>query len=231
MKSFKINPIVNIVRAEIVTDEAEPRVLSFETISSASPEPLVSEGEEEELRVGNTILAQNCLEDIIKGYNITLRDCVLSADLLALTDGGSSVSGEGGAFAGYNGPKAGAKTERTRFDLRIYTAEKDYGGENIAFFRFTYPNCFGTPAKIKFENGAFASPEYVVKSRPGAGENAVKIECMDSLPEYMESAPAVPAQPAAGYCFIATAAFTLGDIAFAAGDTAYYNGSEFVKMQ
>lgn len=231
MKSFNTNPIVNIVRAEIVTDEAQPRVLSFETISSASPEPLVSEGEEEELRIGNTILAQNCLEDIIKGYNITLKDCVLSSELLALIDGGSSVEASAVAFAGYKGPLAGGKTERTRFSLRIYTAEKDYGGENIAFFRFTYPNCFGTPAKIKFENGAFAAPEYVVKSRPGAGQSAVKIECMDNLPEYMESAPALPENPKEGYCFVAAAAFTVGSVALAAGDTAYYDGSAFVKMQ
>lgn len=231
MKSFKINPIVNIVRAEIVTDEAQARVLSFETISSASPEPLVSEGQEEELRVGNTILAQNCLEDIIKGYNITLRDCVLSAELLSLVDGGSSAAATSSSFSGYSGPVAGVETGRTRFDLRIYTAEKDYGGESTAFFRFTYPNCFGTPAKIKFENGAFASPEYVVKSRPGAGESAVKIECMDSLPEYMESEAALPEEPKSGYCFVATAGFTLDGTSFAAGDTAYYNGSGFEKMR
>ena len=81
MKSFLSSAIVNIARVEILTDEDTPRLLCFDTVSSAELEPFVSKGEETELRVKNTIIAQNFLEDIVKGYNITLKDAALSKAL------------------------------------------------------------------------------------------------------------------------------------------------------
>lgn len=230
MKNFESSPIVNIIRAEIVTEETTPRVLTFSTVSSAVPEPFVSEGEETELRVHNTILAQNCLEDIIKGYNITLKDCALTRSLLEVADGGRAAAAANGSFAGYRSPVAGEASERIRFTLRIYASEKDYGGTDTAVFRFTFPNCFGTPAKFSLENGVFATPEYVIRSRPAAGGCAMTIEILDRLPVWAGSSDELPESSKAGDCIVATAALTCGDVSLAAGETAYHNGTAFVKI-
>ena len=231
MKTFTVNPIVNVVRAEIVTDESSPRVMFFDTISSAEPEPFVSEGEDTELRIRNTILAQDCLEDIIKGYDVTLNDCALSRELLEVVDGGESVTSASGVFAGYRSPSAGSASERTRFTLRLYTAEKDYGGDSVAYFRFSFPNCVGTPAKLSFENGSFCAPKYLVRSRPAAGGRAMSIECLDTLPVYCAAAGDVPASPAEGDCVIATADVSVGSLSLTAGEMAYYTGSAWTAIE
>ena len=227
MRTFNSNTIVNIVRAEVSTMEDEPRVLSFDTVTSAEPEPVVSEGEESELRVRNTILAQDCLEDILKGYDITLKDCVLSAPLLALIDGGSVIDADSSSFAGYRSPAAGATSSRVRFTLRLYAEEKDYSGEAVGYFRFCFPNCVGTPAKFEFENGSFTAPEYLVRSRPSAGKSALTVECLDRLPLYCSSSDDVPSMPAAGECVTALAAITAGSLSLSVGQTAYYDGSSW----
>lgn len=230
MRTFNSNTIVNIVRAEVTTVEDEPRVLSFDTVTAAEPEPVISEGEESELRVRNTILAQDCLEDILKGYDITLKDCVLSADLMTLIDGGSQNQAGDEAFAGYRSPVAGVTSNRTRFTLRLYTEEKDYSGQAVGYFRFSYPNCVGTPAKFEFENGTFTTPEYVVRSRPSAGSHALTIDALDTLPVYCAAADDIPAQPAAGDCVTATAALSVGGVTLAAGQTAYYDGAGWTAI-
>lgn len=230
MRAFTSNTIVNIVRAEVTTAEDQPRVLSFDTVTAAEPEPVISEGEESELRVRNTILAQDCLEDILKGYDITLKDCVLSASLMELIDGGTTISAGDTAFAGYRSPVAGMTSERTRFTLRLYTEEKDYSGQAVGYFRFSFPNCVGTPAKFEFENGTFTTPEYTVRSRPAAGSSALTIETLDTLPVYCAAQSDVPAAPSAGDCVTATAAIALGDISLSAGQTAYYNGSNWAVI-
>ncbi len=231
MKKFNSNPIVNIVRAEIVTDEAEARVLHFETISSASPDPFVSEGDESELRVRNTIIAQERLEDIIKGYDITLKDCVMSRDLLEVIDGGEALEAGASSFAGYSSPVAGRESARTHFSLHLYAAEKDYAGDAVSYFRFSFPNCVGSPAKFSVENGSFTAPEYTVHSRPGAGECAMRVEVLDRLPVYCSSEADIPSVHAAGDCIVAGGAVNVGNLALNAGEMAYYNGSEFVLIK
>lgn len=227
MKTFNANPIVNIVRAELVTEEQQPRVLSFETLSSAVPEPHISEGEESELRIRNTILAQEQLEDIIKGYNITLKDCVMSRELLEVIDGGESVSIMDNA-TGYKAPVAGKTSCRVHFTLNLYAAEKDYAGDSTAFFRFSFPNCIGTPAKFSLENGAFTAPEYVVRSRPRAGGHAMRVDVMDSLPLYCASSSEMPAQPQEGICIVAEKEFSIDGMAVSAGQMIYYDGQKYV---
>ncbi len=230
MRTFTSNTIVNIVRAEVTTVEEAPRVISFDTVISAEPEPVISEGEESELRVRNTILAQDCLEDILKGYDITLKDCVLSAELMALIDGGAISAAGTDAFAGYRSPVAGVTSDRTRFTLRLYTEEKDYGGQAVGYFRFSFPNCVGTPAKFEFENGTFTTPEYLVRSRPSAGSSALVIESLDRLPVYCASDDDIPASPAAGDCITATAAISAGGTALTTGQTAYFDGGSWTAI-
>lgn len=231
MRQFTTNPIVNIARAEIITNEAKPRIMFFETVNSAKPEPFISEGDDKELRVRNTILAQHLLEDIIKGYNIKLTDCVLSKNLFEVVDGGASKTAGAGVFDGYRSPAAGAESKRMRFTLRLYTTEKDYGGDVVSCFRFSFPNCIGTPANFSFEEGSFTTPEYTIKSRPPYGKSAMTVECLDSLPVYCSSENDLPKEPTTGCCAVAMVGFRYGDFAVSTGDTLYYNGTAFEKYE
>ena len=229
MKNFQSSAIVNVARIEIITDEAVPRVLTFDSVSSAGLEPFVSKGEETELRIKNRILAQDLLEDIVKGYNITLKDCALSKELLALIDGGSAATASNNAFDGYDAPSAGQVSARTRFTMCIYSEEKDYSGETESVFRFVFPNCVGTPCSMSFENGVFAAPEYTVRSRSSEGY-AMKIQQLDRMPLVCANSNQAPAQPVEGDCIIASAAVTVGQTSLGAGDLAYYNGSSWVRI-
>lgn len=230
MKTFNANPIVNIVRAELVTEEQKPRVMCFETLSSSVPEPHISEGEESELRIRNTILAQEQLEDIIKGYNITLKDCVMSRELLEIIDGGECDPALA-VSSGYKSPVAGKTSRRTHFTLNLYAAEKDYAGDSVAYFRFSFPNCVGTPAKFSLENGTFTTPEYVVRSRPHAGGHAMKVGVMDNLPIYCSAATDLPAEPEEGLCVVAEKSFVIGSMRVAAGQMIYYDGEKYAAAQ
>ena len=230
MANFESNPIVNIVRAEVLTLEESPRLMAFESLSSASPEPCISDGGEKELRIKNRILAQDMLEDIIKGYNIKLKDCVLSRDLLEIIDGGAVREAGADRYSGYSAPAGGAPSERTRFVLRLYTAEKDYSGEAKAYFRFTFPHCVGTPAKFSFEDGVFSTPEYLVRSRTASGQSAMLIECIDRLPVLCAEETEIPPSFDEGNCFVVTAPMVIGGDEYNVGDTVSCTGAEYRKM-
>lgn len=230
LNNIKGMPLVNIVAAEIITEEDNPRIMCFDTASSVTPEPFVSEGDEKELRVKNTILAQNCLEDIIKGYDIKLKDVVFRPELFAVLDGGSEEQSHSGAVSRYAAPIAGVTSNRTRFTLRLYSEEKNGNGEPEAYCRFSFPHCVGTPASFTLEDGSFFTPEYEIHSRPSRGENAMLIECMSNMPVYVEKVSDVPSSPKLGDEIIITQSMSLGGIGTVnAGDSLYWNGSSFVR--
>lgn len=231
MSNLSAMPVANIVAAEIITLENDRRVYHFSTAKSVTPEPFVSEGAEEELRCGNRILAQNLLEDIVKGYDIKLKDVVFSPELLALVEGGSVECDANGGFAAYHAPVAGAISSRTRFALVLYAEEKDYDGSAVSYFRFTYPSCIGTTAEFGFEDGAFFAPEYTIKSRPPFGRKSVVIEQLDFLPEYLASEEDIPSQPVLGQEYIAEAALAVDGIVLAAGDSVVYTENGYEKIE
>ncbi len=229
MGTVNSSPIANISGAEIITMEETPRFFRFTSAKSVTPEPVLSEGKEEELRTRNTILAQNVLEDILKGYNIKLKDVVFSPELLAFAQGGSVEYDAEGNFESYNAPVAGAAAEHTRFVLRIYSEEKDYDGATKCYYRFTFPGCFGSAASFSFEDGEFVSPEYTLKSRAEGGKTQLLIDCMDAMPVYLSAASDMPADAVPGQEYVATAAMTVQGIELAAGECICKTEEGFVK--
>ena len=148
-------PLANVARVELVTEETTPKTYVVDTANEMKLEAFVSEGEEKELRKLNRLLAQLKTEDLTKGYNLTMKDMVMSPPVFALVDGGVSTVGTEGKFEGYTGPKMGEVVNRTPFTVNIYTEEKD---------------------------GDFFAPEYKLKSRPKIGESPIAITPLDELP-------------------------------------------------
>lgn len=175
-------PLANVARVELVTEENAPKTYVVDTADEMKLEAFVSEGEEKELRKLNRLLAQLKTEDLTKGYDLTMKDMVMSPAVFALVDGGESTVGAEGKFEGYTGPKMGEVVNRTPFTVNIYTEEKDGDGETTGYLKFTCKHCKGTPADIEIKDGDFFAPEYKLKSRPKIGESPIAITPLDDLP-------------------------------------------------
>lgn len=177
-------PLANVARVEFVTEETTAKTYVVETANEIKLEAFVSEGEEKELRKNNRLIAQLKTEDLVKGYNVSIKDLVMTPEVFAIVDGGvSQTAAEGGAFASYTGPKMGEVVKRTPVTINVYTEEKDGDGETVGYLKLTCKHCKGSPASIEMKDGDFFSPEYTLKSRPKIGEAPLSIEAVEALPE------------------------------------------------
>ena len=172
-------PLANIARVEIETEGTVPKQYRLTDVASeAEVTAYISEGEEKELRVKNTIKAQNKTEDIVMGYDIKLVSATMVPEILALVDGGTWDDTE----KKYSAPVVGSPVNRTPFTLYIYTEEKDADGSTIDYVKFIYKHCTGQPANYTLQDGEFFVPELTAKSRPKMGESPVEFEVLEELP-------------------------------------------------
>jgi len=176
--------LVNIVKAQIVTEEETPVTFEFETANDASVDPEVDEGEEQILRVKNKIIATNKTEDIAYGYELVLTDNTLIPEVLAIVDGGSlrfdEVETE--QVLGYDGPVSGLTVSRTLFTLNLFTEEKDADGDTLQYAKLSFMHCKGKPVSWALKDGEFFVPEFTITARPKTGEKAITVDFMDTLP-------------------------------------------------
>lgn len=224
--------IANIERIDIITEEAQPRVFSFDTASDASAEAQISAGAENELRIKNQILAQNITEDIVKGFNISFTDSTFSPDVFALVDGGESSVYGAEEFAKYSAPTAGEVVSRTRSRIAVYSSEKDYDGHSLSYTAFVFPHACGTPASVTFKDGEFFAPSYTVKSRPSKGSSPMTVLSLPSLPIVVSSADDLPDSPVSGKTVILTAADSIAGLpeTIPVGTYAIYRGSAYEEI-
>lgn len=172
-------PLANIARVEIETEEEVPKQYRLTDVASeAEVTAFVSSGQEQELRVKNTIKAQNKTEDIVKGYDVKLVSATMVPEILALVDGGTWDA----VGKKYTAPIVGTPVNRTPFTMHIYTEEKDVNGETKSYVKFSYKHCKGTPVNYSLVDGQFYAPELTAKSRPKMGESPVEFIILDKLP-------------------------------------------------
>lgn len=177
--TIKEYALANIARVDITTEEDIPQTYSLtEVASEAEVTAFISEGTEQELRVKNTIKAQNKTENIVKGYDIRLVSATMVPEVLALVDGGTWDE----TTKKYTAPVVGTPVTRTPFTTDIYTEEKDADGSTISYVKFTYKHCTGEPTNYSLQDGEFFVPELTAKSRPKMGESPVEFEILDELP-------------------------------------------------
>lgn len=172
--------LANIARVDIIEEKEEgaKTYALLEVASKAEASAYISAGIDEELRVKNTIHAQNKTEDITKGYEVALSTVRAVMEVLALVDGGT-WDGSGNK---YTGPVAGSVTERQPFTMKVYTEDKDYNGETKNYVCFTFKHCKGTPVNFIIQDGTFMANDMKIKSTPKYGENVVEFEVMTTLP-------------------------------------------------
>lgn len=183
MAKTKDMALANIAAVQIVTEEDVPVTHTLiEVASKAEASAYISAGQDEELRVKNTIHAQNKTEDIVKGYEIGFSTVKAFLPVLALVDGGEWDDASGK----YTGPVAGKPTERTQFTLNVYTEDLDYNGDIKGYVCFVFKHCKGTPVDFIIEDGTFIANDMKLKSSPRFGENVIEFEQVEELPKEVE---------------------------------------------
>ena len=224
--------IANIERIDIITEEEEPRVFSFDTASEASAEAQISAGAENELRIKNQILAQNITEDIVKGFNISFTDSTFSPEVFALVDGGESTVDSNENFAKYSAPTAGEVVSRVKSTFAVYASEKDYDGNSLSFTAFVFPHASGSPASVSLKDGEFYAPSYTVKSRPSKGQSPMKVLSLPSLPVIVRDSGDLPDAPVEGKTVILAASDGISglDEGITSGTYALYNGAAYAAV-
>ena len=171
--------IANIERVKIVTQESTSKTYTLDTATSASFTGVLSEGAETELRVKNTIHGLIRTEDLVKGYDIEIEDQTLIMQVLALIDGGEYTDGPNPT---YTAPAAGVAVERTKFDLFLYTSDRDTDGSAESYHEWKFPSCKGKPVDGAFTDGEFAKTTYKITSRPASGESPMAVARVSELP-------------------------------------------------
>lgn len=174
-------PIVNIVRVEIETEEATPRVLRFDTASEATYAPVVSEGQETVLRVKNKIMATNRTEDLQYGSDVNMTQVVMVPEVLEIVDGGT-LTKDADKVTGYQPPVVGAPVNRIPFKLKVYTEEKDGDGSTLGYQCFEFLGCKGKPVTFNFKDGEFMAPQYTISSRVKLNTAPYNLTFIDTLP-------------------------------------------------
>lgn len=172
----------NILAVVLKTNEQSPREYLLETASECTLKASVSSGSENELRKRNAILAVNKKLDIVKGYDVTLKDLLLNPKVHALIQGGVTTEASG-AFSSYTDPVVGTPVTRVPFSLDIYCGNIGTEGESAAAYtKFSLPNCKGKPVDFELKDDDFYSPSYTIESRPARGETPLTVSSCDNLP-------------------------------------------------
>ena len=118
--------------------------------------PNLNEGEETPLRSKNRILALNRTEDLVLGYDLTLKELTVDPETFALMDGGTLVWDEDETHFTHSTADRTVVT-RAKFTCDVWTEEKDGDGETLCYQRFRFPNCKGSPVSFTHTDGSFCA--------------------------------------------------------------------------
>lgn len=174
-----MDAICDIVRVDLKEEGAGGKKFTLlEQSSNATITPIVSQGKDEELRVGNTIHAQNITEDITKGYQLQLGNVLSNLEVLALVDGGTYDDDT----KTYTDPVAGQSVNRELLTVTVYAKVKDYNGETIGYRSYELKHCKGSPVSHDIQDGTFTAETLSLAARPSKGESCLSIKSLESLP-------------------------------------------------
>ena len=137
------------------------KTVTFKTAEEASLEPVVSEGAEEIKRNAEQILAVVREDDLLYGYNITLKDNEFTADVAGLVAGYTVTGGDDSQTI--STPMMSEGKMSKPFKLELYIA--NYSGDSVAnYCKVTFNKCEGSFPSMNFGK-EFMAPEFSIKAR------------------------------------------------------------------
>ena len=182
LEKYEGGNIANVERVKLVPESGDAIV--FETSTSCSFDAAVSSGSEVEQRVKNRVMGILKTDDLLKGYDLTLEDQRLIVKALELIDGGTATAGSGKSWTKYEGPTVGETQVHQKFDLYLYTSDRDTDGDVIEYYEWAFPNCKGKALTSGgASDGQFSTLRYTIESRPAKGTAAMQIKRVATLPE------------------------------------------------
>lgn len=179
----KINqmPLSDVSLVRVITSDS---IYSFKTSDEITTEEVVSEGEEQTLKIKGEIYANREAKDTVLGYDLTCKDNVMCPELLKVMQGGTiEYDTDGKTFKKYTAPPIGQTTTKEKFDVEVYSAEVGTDGDTGRFSKVTFPSCKGKSVPISFQDGEYYSNEYTIQSRPAKGVQPYTIDVVDALPD------------------------------------------------
>lgn len=180
---------------KVIVEELDP---TTEEVKSASPikgtiktaeeiecEPVVSEGDEEILRNDNSLLAVVNTDDILYGYDLTLKDNTFNPVVAGLISGMTTASATDATNKDDKKlatPKLGTENPNKLFRIDIYIA--NYKGNSIVnYCKVTFNKCKGSALTFK-AGKEFSAPEFTIKAREAtiANKPIMEIDFVKTLP-------------------------------------------------
>ncbi len=143
-------------------------------------EPVVEEGEKQDLIIKGELIANKETPTIVKGYDITLKDNGIRPSLMKSLQGGT-VDDNTGKFV-YTGPSVGALKPASLGEVCVYTEVVGIGGPTGEYIKTTFTGCVGDLVNFSFKDGEYFSNEFKIKSRPTSGSPIFKMELVSELP-------------------------------------------------
>ena len=182
VKKITQMPLSDVALVRIITDDS---IFSFKTSDEIKTEEVVSEGEEQTLKIKGVIYANRKAEDTVLGYDLTCNDNVMCPELLQVMQGGTiEYDVDGSTFKKYIAPPVGQTLANKKiFITEVYSSEIGTDGDTGRFAKTTFINCTGSSVPISYKDGEYYSNEYTIKSRPPKGTEPYRLEIVDALPE------------------------------------------------
>ena len=157
----------------------------FEVPQEANVTFNIDEGDEQELRGGDRLIAKVKEEDYLTSADITFTNAVLNAAAIKIITGGGTIEGDDG----FKAPTLSEQeTGRDAFQARLYVARYNEGtvdvGDEIDYTRFTFHNCKGTLSGFNPTGGEFVVPEFNIHctENTAAEEPIYEFDFVNELP-------------------------------------------------
>lgn len=181
VKKMNQLPLSDVCLVRIVTEDA---IYPFKTSDEIGSEEVVSEGEEQTLKIKGVIYANREAKNTVLGYDLTCNDNVMCPELLLITQGGKvTYDSDGTTVKKYEAPPVGENASKKKFTLEVYSAIVGTEGDTGQYALVTFPSCTGSSVPLTFKDGEYYSNSYPIKSRPARGVAPYTIEIVDALPE------------------------------------------------
>lgn len=166
--------------------DSSPKKAEIKTAEEIECEPVVSEGDEEILRNDDSLLAVVNTDDILYGYNLTLKDNTFGAEIASIICGMEvGTAGDTGDTDAkkLSTPMIGTKGANKYFMIEIYVA--NYKGASIVnYCKLTFYKCKGSALAFK-AGKEFATPEFTIKAREAtiAKKPIMELDFVKALPQ------------------------------------------------
>lgn len=160
--------------------ETSPSIVRIETPQQASITPVFAEGQTQELRGGDKLLAVIEDDPELRGLDITFSDALLNGEAMALIAGGTYEDKK------YTAPSIG--TARSPFQAELYVAQYEQAsvnaGDVAGYIKFTFSYVKGRIPTFSAQDRAFMVPQFTLNCRENstASKSIFEWEAVTTLP-------------------------------------------------